>query len=255
MEAATPVPTAPMTSGAPDRSGPGTRAPMWLAPALAWLGLLAILVASFGIAAGAAGGPTEFVPARAGGWPGWLAGPLSGLGLSISRRQLPDADADHVRRLRGPADHGQEPARARHRRGHRPCPRDPDPGPSPALPGRLRLPGIRPHGGAARPGPLHPDPRRSRHGPCLRLHRLAIPAFPVRAAVHARQLRGGAARRGGRAVGAEDRDGAGEPGGDRADRARRKADGPQRTLGGDLRRPEPRAARARGRRGTQRHAA
>ena len=84
MEAATPVPAAQITPGAPDRSVRGARAPAWLAPALAWLGLLAILVSAFGIAAGAAGAPTSFVPARAGGWPGWLAGPLSGLGLSIS---------------------------------------------------------------------------------------------------------------------------------------------------------------------------
>lgn len=34
-------------------------------------------------AAGAAGGPTRFVPARAGGWPDWLAGPLAGLHLGL----------------------------------------------------------------------------------------------------------------------------------------------------------------------------
>ena len=84
MEAATPVPAARTARPAPDRSARGARGPAWLAPAAASIGLLAILITSFGIAAGAAGAPTSFVPARAGGWPGWLAGPLSGLGMSIS---------------------------------------------------------------------------------------------------------------------------------------------------------------------------
>ena len=36
------------------------------------------------VAAGAAGGPSQYVPARSGGWPGWLAGPFAGLGLGLS---------------------------------------------------------------------------------------------------------------------------------------------------------------------------
>jgi alpha-1,6-mannosyltransferase len=47
------------------------------------VGLLGILLSIFGVAAGAAGQPTPYVPARIGGWPGWLSGPLHGLGLSI----------------------------------------------------------------------------------------------------------------------------------------------------------------------------
>lgn len=42
-----------------------------------------MLVGVFGVAAGAAHVPSTYVPARSGGWPGWLAGPLQGLGLSI----------------------------------------------------------------------------------------------------------------------------------------------------------------------------
>lgn len=42
-------------------------------------GLLCVSVCALLIAAGAAAGPTPLVPARSGGWTGWLAGPLAGL--------------------------------------------------------------------------------------------------------------------------------------------------------------------------------
>ncbi len=45
------------------------------------LGLLGILASVLLISAGAASGPSQYVPARTGGWPGWLAGPLHGLGI------------------------------------------------------------------------------------------------------------------------------------------------------------------------------
>jgi hypothetical protein len=51
---------------------------------LATLGLVGVLASVFFIAAGAASGPTQLVPGRSGGWPGWLAGPFEGLGLGIS---------------------------------------------------------------------------------------------------------------------------------------------------------------------------
>jgi hypothetical protein len=51
--------------------------------ALGLLGLVAIPAGVFAIAAGAAGAPSQLVPARSGGWPGWLSGPLHGLGLQI----------------------------------------------------------------------------------------------------------------------------------------------------------------------------
>jgi hypothetical protein len=51
--------------------------------ALGLLGLLGIVVTVFLTVAGAAGEPSQYVPARSGGWPGWLAGPLEGLGMSL----------------------------------------------------------------------------------------------------------------------------------------------------------------------------
>jgi hypothetical protein len=51
--------------------------------ALGSIGLLAVLAGSFAVAAGASGAPGPLVPARSGGWPGWLSGPLHGLGLQI----------------------------------------------------------------------------------------------------------------------------------------------------------------------------
>jgi alpha-1,6-mannosyltransferase len=48
------------------------------------LGLLGVLMSVFLLAAGAAGQPSIYVPARSGGWPSWLAGPLQGIGLSLS---------------------------------------------------------------------------------------------------------------------------------------------------------------------------
>ena len=52
--------------------------------ALGVLGLLGMLGTVFLIAAGAATRPTLYVPARSGGWPGWLAGPFEGLGVGIT---------------------------------------------------------------------------------------------------------------------------------------------------------------------------
>jgi alpha-1,6-mannosyltransferase len=50
---------------------------------LGTLGLIGIVGSVLGVMAAAAGEPTPYVPARSGGWPGWLSGPLGGLGLSI----------------------------------------------------------------------------------------------------------------------------------------------------------------------------
>jgi len=65
----------PLTNAAPRAAG-------WLGP-LGLLGLLGVVVSTLLIAAGAAGEPSQYVPARSGGWIGWLAGPLQGLGLSL----------------------------------------------------------------------------------------------------------------------------------------------------------------------------
>jgi alpha-1,6-mannosyltransferase len=48
------------------------------------LGLLGVFASAFLLAAGAASEPTQYVPARSGGWPGWLAGPLEGLHVGIA---------------------------------------------------------------------------------------------------------------------------------------------------------------------------
>ncbi len=48
------------------------------------IGLLGILVTVFLISAGAASTPSQYVPARSGGWPAWLAGPLQGLHIGLA---------------------------------------------------------------------------------------------------------------------------------------------------------------------------
>jgi hypothetical protein len=58
-------------------------APAWTLRALGAVGLLGVLATSLLVAAGAAGSPNRFVPARSGGWPDWLAGPLAGLHLGL----------------------------------------------------------------------------------------------------------------------------------------------------------------------------
>jgi alpha-1,6-mannosyltransferase len=48
-------------------------------------GLAGVVASTFLISARAATRPTSLVPARSGGWPDWLAGPLRGLDVGISR--------------------------------------------------------------------------------------------------------------------------------------------------------------------------
>jgi hypothetical protein len=54
------------------------------ARALGLLGLLGILASVCVLSADAASAPSKYVPARVGGWPGWLSGPLHGLGSPLS---------------------------------------------------------------------------------------------------------------------------------------------------------------------------
>jgi alpha-1,6-mannosyltransferase len=61
------------------RSSASTRA----LRALGALGLLGVVASVSLIAAGAASGPSRYVPARSGGWSSWLAGPLRGLDIGI----------------------------------------------------------------------------------------------------------------------------------------------------------------------------
>jgi alpha-1,6-mannosyltransferase len=52
--------------------------------ALGALGLLGVLTTVFLLTAGVASRPSQYVPARSGGWPDWMAGPLEGLGAGIT---------------------------------------------------------------------------------------------------------------------------------------------------------------------------
>ena len=85
IQAATPTTSVRIPEGEAARTGgaDGTRAPAGVLRALGALGLVGVVASAFLLAAGAAGAPTAFVPARSGGWPGWLAGPLSGLQLGL----------------------------------------------------------------------------------------------------------------------------------------------------------------------------
>jgi len=65
------------------RRSPDARLPAML-KALGAVGLVGVPASVFGVLAGAAGAPTSYVPGRSGGWPGWMSGPLHGLGLGIS---------------------------------------------------------------------------------------------------------------------------------------------------------------------------
>jgi hypothetical protein len=55
-----------------------------VARGLGVLGLVGFVVCAFLVSAGAASQPGQYVPARSGGWPAWLAGPLRGLGIGLS---------------------------------------------------------------------------------------------------------------------------------------------------------------------------
>jgi len=57
--------------------------PAGVAGAIGAVGLLGILTTVLLISAGAASAPTQYVPARSGGWPAWLAGPWHGLGVDL----------------------------------------------------------------------------------------------------------------------------------------------------------------------------
>jgi hypothetical protein len=83
---------------------------------------------------------------------------------------------------------------------------------------------------------------------------MAVPAFPLRPAVHARELRHRPTGHRRRTVGLQDGRGRVEPRCRRPDRTGGRQDGPLAPLGRGLRGPESRAARAGRRRCSQRHA-
>jgi hypothetical protein len=87
IQAATPIPDVRLSAGAlaGAGSGAGARTPAGIARALGALGLLGVVTTVLLLCADAAAAPSEFVPARIGGWPAWMAGPLQGLGSALSK--------------------------------------------------------------------------------------------------------------------------------------------------------------------------
>jgi len=89
LQAATPLPPAPLPDGAPAPAASRPWAPTLTAARLTGLlGLLGTVLTTFLLSAGAASGPGLYVPARSGGWHGWLAGPLAGLRLPLSTQDF-----------------------------------------------------------------------------------------------------------------------------------------------------------------------
>jgi alpha-1,6-mannosyltransferase len=85
IQATTPIPAARVAAGTLGRAGGArrARAPAHVQRAAGALGLLGVLTSAFLLSAGAATRPSLYVPARSGGWPGWLAGPLQGLHVGL----------------------------------------------------------------------------------------------------------------------------------------------------------------------------
>jgi hypothetical protein len=91
VQATTPVPGTHTGASSPPgtEQAPGAQAPAGARAAVALrvlggLGLLGIVASVFLLSAGAATRPSQYVPARVGGWPAWLAGPFEGLHVGIS---------------------------------------------------------------------------------------------------------------------------------------------------------------------------
>jgi hypothetical protein len=80
------MPSARVAAHTPGRASgaAGARAPAGVVQALGALGLIGIVTTVFLMCAGAASAPSQYVPARSGGWPAWLAGPLRGLGVGLT---------------------------------------------------------------------------------------------------------------------------------------------------------------------------
>lgn len=76
-----------VTANGCETASPSMRASVFLR----WLGAVGIVgvtASALLIAVGAASAPGRYVPARSGGWPGWLAGPLGGLHLGLSESRF-----------------------------------------------------------------------------------------------------------------------------------------------------------------------
>jgi hypothetical protein len=168
--------------------------------------------------------------------------------------QLPSAHARDVRELRGRAARRTSALGSTDRALDRGGLCAAAGGTAADLSRRLRISRLCAARGTARPRPLHPRGRRSANRRDLPLRRVALPALAIRPTVHARLLCARAAGVGRGPVDAEGRRGRDEPWRDSAHRASRAQDGPLGQGRGGVRRAEPCAARAGGRRRPQRYA-
>ncbi len=181
-------------------------------------------------------------------------GPARRALLPPRQPRLPEPEPPHVRRLPGGARMRLGAAGTGAGGRDRGRARGPAAGTAARIPGRVRIPRLRPSGCPARARPLLPHPGRSARGRDLPIRGMAVQALPLRSPVHPRQLRARPAGPGRRAVGAEGDRGARQPRGDRPRRLRRSRAGAPVEVGGGVRGAEPGAARAGGGRGPQRHA-
>src|SRR5580692_6118022 len=85
IPAAAPIPSVRIAAKTPAHTDPRAsgRTPERVVRALGALGLVGIVTTVLMVSAGAASSPTQYVPARTGGWPTWLAGPLRGLDIGL----------------------------------------------------------------------------------------------------------------------------------------------------------------------------
>jgi hypothetical protein len=86
IQAATPIPRVRIAGRTPPEPGRalGARTPAWVLRGLGGVGLLGVVATVLLLSADAAAKPSEYVPARVGGWPDWMAGPLEGLGAGLT---------------------------------------------------------------------------------------------------------------------------------------------------------------------------
>lgn len=86
VQGATPLHGVPVAARGPAEMGPaaGARRAARSLRILGALGLVGVLTTVFLLSAGAATAPSQYVPARSGGWPAWMAGPLQGLDVGLS---------------------------------------------------------------------------------------------------------------------------------------------------------------------------
>jgi hypothetical protein len=169
---------------------------------------------------------------------GVARGTAARLRSGSARGHLPKPDADHVRELRARAPQrtvAADAAAGGHGRGG-------EPGPvartAAALSRRVRLPGVRTPGGAARARPLHARTGASANRPRVPVHRLAVSELPLRSPVHADELCDHAAGARRRPVGVQVNRRRVEPRRGRADRAGNRATRPFANVGSRVRGPE-----------------